>query len=377
MTRTQSGSSGRPVQRAREARPGVWLRLVLAAWSLALLALGVWLATHVSAAPIVLNRYSRGYFAVVACTLALAGLSLLAQTRRLYRHLWRWRHEILLLMVSGPLAIAVLEAALRVFEPFGLSYFREASRHHLDKVPDPILVYKLAPNLRRTYQSVEVTTNELGLRDRGLERKAGELRVLLLGDSVTFGWGVPVEATFAHRLEAILESRLRRPVRTVNAGVSSYNTVQEHAFLDRHGDALGPQIVVLVYVSNDVEPNDPPFDPWSKLSTAGKSPPEVLRLQVQKAWLLRLAVFSLRHAAFRGRQPIDRNDRGFKESMSARWRSTRSLACRDPAGRRPARVPGDRRRHLVGRSRHALTDQLCRRRSSEYPRPRDPRRENG
>ena len=36
-----------------------------------------------------------------------------------------------------------------------------------------------------------MSINELGMRDRKLEKKRdGELRILLLGDSVTFGWGV-------------------------------------------------------------------------------------------------------------------------------------------------------------------------------------------
>ena len=41
----------------------------------------------------------------------------------------------------------------------------------LDKVPDRILVYKHAPGLQRTYEGVRVSINELGFRDRNLEKK--------------------------------------------------------------------------------------------------------------------------------------------------------------------------------------------------------------
>jgi hypothetical protein len=125
----------------------------------------------------------------------------------------RW--EIFLTFSSILISLIVAEIAIRVLAPLGVSYVEEASKYHLDKVSDPILVYKHAPHLRRTYQGVSVFINELGFRDRKLERKRdGELRILLPGDSVTFGWGVPIEATFGRKLENILTSKLGRPVRS-------------------------------------------------------------------------------------------------------------------------------------------------------------------
>ncbi|HEV8722249.1 MAG TPA: SGNH/GDSL hydrolase family protein [Candidatus Binatia bacterium] len=110
-----------------------------------------------------------------------------------------------------------------------------------------------------------VSINKLGLRDRELERKQDqELRILLLGDSVTFGWGVPIEATFGRRLELYWPQK-EGPVRTINSGVGGYNTVQEYAFLRSFVDTVEPEMVVLLYVRNDIESNDPPFELWTEL----------------------------------------------------------------------------------------------------------------
>ena len=83
--------------------------------------------------------------------------------------------------------LMMAEATTRVFDPLGISYFEEGTRYQLDKISDPALGYKHAPNLRRGYQGVEVSTNQFGLRDRKIEPKqTGEFRILLLGASVTF-----------------------------------------------------------------------------------------------------------------------------------------------------------------------------------------------
>lgn len=255
----------------------MWFRVFLASWSIFFLALLAWLATHKSSEATILGRYSSTYFILLGGITILTLMSLLAHFRPAYRYLQRERDKIILLFFSIFISLIAAEMATRTFDPLGISYFEEAGKYHLDKEPDSVLVYKHMPGLTRIYQGVEVSINERGLRDRApTKKREGELRLLLLGDSVTFGWGVPVAQTFSRRLEAILSLRLERPVRTVNAGVGSYNTVQEYAFLKKYAYTIEPDIVSLLYVTNDIEPNYPPFNPWSKRSLRGKSPPEAI-----------------------------------------------------------------------------------------------------
>lgn len=293
-------------------------RLCLAGWSAAICALAAWLATHVSSSPTILGRYSPAYFLLLVATAALAAASLLAHTPRLYERLHAVRHEMLLVAVSVIASLAIGEVAIRWLDPLGISSLEEGSRYHLDKVADPAMVFRHAPGIRRVYQGVEVATNELGLRDRPIERKAaGELRILALGDSVTFGWGVPVEETFAKKLEGTLRSRLGRAVTTVNSGVGGYNTTQEYAFLRAHVGTIDPDIVVLLYVSNDIERAIPPFDPWSRRSLKGKSAPEALNLILGRSWLYRLGLFAFQGFRAGSGQRFNKGSRGVRESMAA------------------------------------------------------------
>ena len=228
------------------------------------------------------------------------------------------RREIILTLSSVLISLIIGELMIRVLDPLGISYYQGSSEYHLDKLPDPILIYKHAPALDRTYQGTRVLINDLGQRDRKLEKKQdGELRILLLGDSVTFGWGVPAEVTFGRKLESMLASQPGRVVRTVNTGVGSYNTVQEYAVLRAYAEVIEPDVVVLLYVNNDIKPHYPPFDPWSKLSLVGKSPPQAIKILLWKSWLYRLGQFALRFSPLNSPASLDTNESGVAESMDA------------------------------------------------------------
>lgn len=115
-------------------------------------------------------------------------------------------------------------------------------------VTDPDLLWRLRP-----YESGPLATNELGLRDTPFRREA-ESRVLLLGDSVSWGHGVDdVLRVYPQVLERRFnEENGEQAVEIVNAGVPGYSTFQELAYLERDGFALEPDAVVLQFSLNDV-----------------------------------------------------------------------------------------------------------------------------
>jgi lysophospholipase L1-like esterase len=122
---------------------------------------------------------------------------------------------------------------------------------------NPEIAHEHIPGTSGTYMGVPVTINSAGLRDREYpqQKPPGMTRILMLGDSVTFGWGVKIEETPSKLLEDLLNSGLASPrYEVINSGVGNYNTAMEVAyFLDR-GQALRPDIVVLNYFINDAEP---------------------------------------------------------------------------------------------------------------------------
>jgi hypothetical protein len=94
-----------------------------------------------------------------------------------------------------------------------------------------------------------VTLNAQGFRGRDLSlpKGASRSRVVLLGDSIAFGYGVSDEETFAHRLE-VEDNGLD----VLNLGVEGYGPGQELLLLQRTGLRANPDVVVLaVCLRND------------------------------------------------------------------------------------------------------------------------------
>ena len=94
-----------------------------------------------------------------------------------------------------------------------------------------------------------VSLNADGFRGRDLSRPkdGARTRVVLLGDSIAFGYGVSDEETFAHRLD-VEDNGLE----VLNLGVEGYGPGQELLVLQRHGVRADPDVVVLaVCLRND------------------------------------------------------------------------------------------------------------------------------
>jgi hypothetical protein len=97
---------------------------------------------------------------------------------------------------------------------------------------------------------VEVSTNSLGLREEELSPVDTRPTILFIGDSFTWGFGLPKRERFTDLLQA------KHPdVRIVNAGMSGYGTDQELLLLTRLLPRLSPKLVVAVPFENDLENN--------------------------------------------------------------------------------------------------------------------------
>ncbi len=102
---------------------------------------------------------------------------------------------------------------------------------------------------------VEVRINSHGLRDRDIpyERPAGQKRVLAVGDSFTFGYGVELEDAFCKVAERLLSPQ--GDVAVLNCGAPSWGTADELDFLVAEGFRYGPDAVVLTFYENDIKDN--------------------------------------------------------------------------------------------------------------------------
>lgn len=93
-----------------------------------------------------------------------------------------------------------------------------------------------------------VRTDAHGLRGTPHEyaRIAGARRIVLLGDSFAWGWGVADSGSLCRQLERRLAA-----CEVVNAGVPGYSSDQELLWLEREGVKYRPDLVLLQFCAND------------------------------------------------------------------------------------------------------------------------------
>jgi lysophospholipase L1-like esterase len=97
-------------------------------------------------------------------------------------------------------------------------------------------------------------TNEIGLRSDPI-RDDGSLRILTLGDSCTFGWGVRQSAAYPQALQSLLDARSGpQRYQVINAGAPGYSSYEGLLFLRERGLALDPRVVIFAFGFNDFYP---------------------------------------------------------------------------------------------------------------------------
>ena len=173
--------------------------------------------------------------------------------------------------LGAALALAVGEIGVRVLPPLArrVDALRAVAERREEVHPrglyrmDGEACWTLTPGFEGRYLrpafDVEVRANRLGLRDGEPGPKApGTFRVLGLGDSFAFGWGVPAEAGFLERLETLLDaSRPAVAHDVLNAGVPGYGTYEARRRLEALDPEWDPDLVLLAfYEGNDYLNND-------------------------------------------------------------------------------------------------------------------------
>ena len=127
------------------------------------------------------------------------------------------------------------------------------------KIPSEI-EWEGKPSGQGTFAGVPVSFNAIGLRDRDRspEPAPGTVRILALGDSVTFGLGVPEPDTYPRVAESLLNASRptgQPPVEILNFGMPGYNTAHEAVQLREIGLKFHPDVVLVGFLYNDVEPS--------------------------------------------------------------------------------------------------------------------------
>lgn len=162
------------------------------------------------------------------------------------------------MITSTLVALLAAEVVVRVsgqapeVRPIGVTHSATVYR----RSANPMLGFELKANHRdesADSRSSYRYTNAHGQRDieRTLEKSPGSTRVILLGDSVVEGHGIPeIDDTISRQLERLDPNGTTE---VLNFGVSAYCTRAEVELLEVKGLQFEPDVVIVLFVENDFD----------------------------------------------------------------------------------------------------------------------------
>jgi lysophospholipase L1-like esterase len=176
--------------------------------------------------------------------------------------------RLLLVLVSLLLGVVALDVVVRVFDVAGVSYYRDVQRYLREAIHLPPgqpgelsregRMFQNRPGVELRLKTFTYATDANGLRcspgSPAFEPGSADRTILFVGDSVTLAWGVDDE----HSWVRLVERDGRVPgggrLRCLNAGHLMYDTVQEASLIRDWLPALEPDVVVLTFIINDLQP---------------------------------------------------------------------------------------------------------------------------
>lgn len=158
-----------------------------------------------------------------------------------------WLINIGLVIASLTIFVGGMELFLRVT---GLQSTTPKPPPIYQRNTNPHINYELVPNTKQEAYYATVTTNSLGFR--GTEIEKDKPLVAVLGDSITFGYGVEDDETLPAQLQKLMPN-----YHFLNTAVPGYDLEQETATYITKVKDLDPAAVMLVFFYNDLYAGGP------------------------------------------------------------------------------------------------------------------------
>jgi hypothetical protein len=185
-------------------------------------------------------------------------------------------------------ALGLAEAAVRLIRPQMTGEVVWAYRPDLGTIPVPNQRGRKVPVNGPIYTFSHNSWGFRGSQEYG--RKGAAYRVLLLGDSFTYGVGVNDDQTFAHYLQENFTAK-KLAVEVINAGNPGKGTDYELRLLKTWGSKIKPDLVVLCFFLNDFFDNAE--GQYYRLGSQGELVPQSPHsLEAKKARVENLPVIS-------------------------------------------------------------------------------------
>ena len=167
----------------------------------------------------------------------------------------RQAFKILMLILTGLVCTTIWLVGMRIKNSLPL-YVQEPG-HELTGhryLYDNLYGWKNIPGWQATTINQPLSINSKGLRDREYPylKPPGTKRILVLGDSYTWGYGVTNEEIYTEVLEEALQQKYPH-YEVINGGVSGWGTDQQYLFLVNEGLKYSPDLVIVAHFFNDLD----------------------------------------------------------------------------------------------------------------------------
>lgn len=155
--------------------------------------------------------------------------------------------NIVLLLIVSIICIAFLEFASRALKLHGDTDPTYYLSH-------PVLPFLMKPNSQsKSIYGKILRINNHGLRgpDIDLYKEINKKRILILGDSVTFGYCLDYEETFSGILEKKLLSSKKFHGEVINAGHIGFNIKDSANYYKIYGNKFNPDLTIIAVNASD------------------------------------------------------------------------------------------------------------------------------
>jgi lysophospholipase L1-like esterase len=129
------------------------------------------------------------------------------------------------------------------------TYFTESN---ISGVP-----YILKPNIHAVWAKTDIITNFDGIRDRREfgDKNRNTFRILSIGDSITFGFGIDQDETYPKQMEYLLNKYKKsdKIYEVINAGISGFNASDEANLLEYLNSKYKPDLILWFITGNDFD----------------------------------------------------------------------------------------------------------------------------
>ncbi len=167
---------------------------------------------------------------------------------------------------------------------------------------DPYSGYRLTPgfigNFPEYLGGYDISINSQGLRDYEHNYNKSKTRILVLGDTISFGTGLDYNSTFPHLLENKFNSG-GYGIEVINTGVNGYQPSQEYAYYQNEGYKYDPDVILIGIALNDILPADPVSkfkDNFEKYNDSDSNPPDpAIKSLVKKTCHSCVFIYSIAH----------------------------------------------------------------------------------